>query len=86
MPKRLRTGDAIVSPDTDADVECRFDERTGILHLMIDGPLAGGPPSEGYLLELIAHHRRNRPLNGIVIFNRQDPNFKQVTAMLQHRY
>jgi len=76
----------IVSPDTTTDVECRFDERTGILHLIVDGPLAEGTPSEGHLLELIAHHRKSRPLNGIVIFNRRDPNFNQVTAMLQQQY
>jgi hypothetical protein len=64
-------------------VECRFDERTGILHIIVDGPLMEGKPSEGELLELIAHHRANRKLNGIVIFNKQDVNLTQYAEMLR---
>ena len=64
-------------------VECKFDESTGILHVIVDGPLTEDKPSAGDLMELIAHHRAGRTLNGIVIFNKRDLEMKTYPEMLK---
>jgi hypothetical protein len=58
----------LVALGSGPNVDCRYDENTGILHITLSE--SSELPSEGDLLELIAHHRAGREITGIVIFPR----------------
>jgi hypothetical protein len=65
-----------------AGIRCRFDEASGILHIHLEAQSVDDLPSNGDLLEIISHHRRNRKLNGVVIFPREHATHYAATLRL----
>jgi len=64
----LTSGNRFARLIDEGHLDCRFDERTGIMHVYLGNILLENIPTPADILELFAHRRKGRPIKGIIIF------------------